>query len=54
MWSGLLVLGIAGAIFVISVYIFARQYSTGDAPQPPAASVVPVAEDPDPAGPDCD
>ena len=29
MWSGLLVLGIAGAIFVISVYIFARQYGTG-------------------------
>ena len=28
--SGLLVLGIAGVIFVISAYLFARQYGAGD------------------------
>jgi len=37
MWSGLLVLGIAGAIFIISAYIFARQYGggSGDDDGPP-------------------
>jgi len=29
MWSGLLVLGIAGVIFIICAYIFARQYGGG-------------------------